>query len=310
MENAIVNVNGSLLNSPHEAAIPVFDRSYLYGDSLYEVARTYNGKLFQMKGHLDRLFESARYCKMNITQTEKELSDECEKTVAAFYEKKENKFTESYCRIIVSRGTGKIGFGLENLLTPTQITVIVQPLNAPSKAQFEKGYHYSIIDRPRNHPAALPPAMKSGNYLNNLLGYLEAREQGAEDALFCDLEGFMTEGSTFNIFYIKNNIVVTSPLEVGILDGITRKITLDLCEKMGIETRVTRYPPSRFFEADEVFMTSTIKEVFPVTRLNGKEVGNKKWKGKPGPLTRKLNEAFREEVCKQLGISKIDERFK
>ena len=295
MENAIVNVQGKFLDRADERAIPVFDRSYLYGDSLYEVARTYDGKLFALDAHLERLAQSARLCKMEFSQTLEHYRDECERSVAEFHRRHKVK-TEAYCRIIVSRGTGAIGFGLENLRTPTQYVIIVQPLNAPGAEQWERGFHYALVDRPRNHPRALPPAMKSGNYLNNLLGYLESREAGAEDALFCDLDGFFTEGSTFNVFYIRQGVVVTSPLEVGILDGITRKLTLRACEKLGIESRVTRFPPGRFFEADEVFMTSTIKEVFPVTKIDGRALGAKKHRGKPGPLTRALQAAFREEV--------------
>jgi branched-chain amino acid aminotransferase len=309
MENAIVNVQGTFLNRPDEGIIPVFDRSYLYGDSLYEVARTYSGQLFQMKGHLERLEQSARLCKMTLSQTTAFIEAECIRSVEKFYQKKENRHFEAYCRVIISRGHGKIGFGLENLQSPTQFTIIVQPLNAPTKSQWEKGFHYALVDRPRNHPRALAPAMKSGNYLNNLLGHLEARESGAEDALFCDLEGFLTEGSTFNLFYIRNGIVVTSPLEVGILDGITRKITLRAAEKIGLETRITRYPPGRLFEADEVFMTSTIKEVFPVTQIDGKKLGSGKTRGLPGPWTRKLLAAFQAEVCKELGFEKLDPRF-
>lgn len=302
MENAIVNVQGTFLDRPGDAAIPVFDRSYLYGDSLYEVARTYKRRLFQMNAHLERLVQSAKLCKMPLSQTPSFYAEECERTLQKFYEKKENRSEEAYCRIIVSRGIGRIGFGVENVLTPTQYVIIVQPLGAPSKAQWKKGFRYEIVDRARNHPRALPPAMKSGNYLNNLLGYLEAREAGAEDALFCDLEGFMTEGSTFNLFYVKDGIVVTSPLDVGILDGITRKITLKVAEELGLETRITRYPPSRLFEADEVFMTSTIKEVFPVTQINGKKLGKAKWKGTPGPITEKLSNAFSKEVERELKL--------
>ncbi len=293
--NAVVNVNG-VLKKPNEALdpfLPVFDRSYLYGDSLYEVARTYRGKFLHLEEHLIRLFKSASLCRMKLSQPISVYKSECEKSLASFLSVPGNENLEAYCRIIVSRGTGKIGFGEENLLTPTQFVVIVQPLSPPTAAQFEKGYRYPISQqRIRNHPRATDPAMKSGNYLNSLLAYLESTRDGYDDALLCDAQGFITEGTTFNIFYVRRGIIATAPLDIGILDGITRRHVIDVARKLGLEVREVRYPKERLYEADEVFMTSTIKEVFPVTELDGKKIAS----GKPGPLTRRLAEAFSADV--------------
>lgn len=297
--NAVVNVNGALKKPEESLAphVPVFDRSYLYGDSLYEVARTYNGQFLHLEEHLIRLFKSASLCRMKLSQSISTYQTECEKTLRAFLAVPGNQNLEAYCRIVVSRGTGKIGFGEENLLTPTQFVIIVQPLIPPTAVQFEKGYRYQISnERIRNHPRAMDPAMKSGNYLNSLLAYLESTKVGFDDALLCDGQGFVTEGTTFNIFYIRRGIIATAPLDIGILDGITRRHAMTVARKLGIEVREVRYPKERLYEADEVFMTSTIKEVFPVTQLDGKKIAN----GKPGPITRKLAQAFSADVKKIL----------
>ena len=297
MLNVILNVNGRLL-PPEDAlkpVIPAFDRSYLYGDSLYEVARTYESRFLFLEEHLLRLAKSAALCRMALSQPISHYRAECEKALKAFQALPGQAKTEAYCRIVVSRGTGKIGFGEENLLTPTQYVIIVQPLAPPTAEQFEKGFNYQISrTRLRNHPRATDPAMKSGNYLNSLLAYLEATKDGFHDALLCDAQGFITEGTTFNIFYVRRGIVATSPLDVGILDGITRRHAIRIARGLGLEVREVRFPKERLYEADEVFMTSSIKEVFPVTALDGRKLAD----GKPGPLTRKLAQAVHADALR------------
>jgi branched-chain amino acid aminotransferase len=145
-----------------------------------------------------------------------------------------------------------------------------------------------VVDRFRNHPKALDPAMKSGNYLNNLLSYLEGTTRGDDDALICDHEGFVTEGTTFNIFYVRRGIICTPPLPVGILDGITRRTVIAQARNLGLEVRESYFPKQRLYEADEVFATSTLKEVMAVTRVDGKKIA----KGSPGPITARLRQGF------------------
>ena len=302
MQNIILNVNGELKN-PLDPVIPAFDRSFLYGDSLYEVARTYKGRFFALEDHLLRLAKSAELCHMKLSQPLSLYKKECEQSLSAFYAIKANKNKDAYCRLIVSRGTGKIGFGTDNLLTDTQFFIIVQPLPALTEADFEKGAHYKIVKRLRNDKRALDPAMKSGNYLNSLLAFLEAKQPGsphssAEDALMLDSQGFMTEGTTFNIFYVNRGIVATSPLDIGILDGITRRHTLRIAKKLGIETREVRYKPEYMLQADEVFMTSTTKEIFPVTKIDNKKIAN----GKPGKITRLLAQHLHQDIMRRLSL--------
>lgn len=294
----LVNINGQLL-SAEQAKVSAFDRSYLYGDSLYEVARTYGGQFFELEGHLERLAKSAELCHMVLSQKLEEYHREILRTHDEW--KKTHRDCEAYCRIVVSRGEGRIGFGLNCLTTPTLYTIIVQPLETPAPEKFQKGYSFQVAKRLRNDPRALDPAMKSGNYLNSLLAYLEAASEQYDDALLCNAEGHLTEGTTFNIFYIRRGIIATPPLDIGILDGITRRQVIDMTRKLGYEVREVRFPKERLYEADEVFMTSSIKEVFPVTRIDGKKIGN----GTPGKITRKLHDEFAklitERTQKQLG---------
>lgn len=293
MQNAIVNVNGQIL-SPSEATSPelrtisVFDRAYLYGDSLYEVVRSYEGKFYLLDEHLERLQKSAELCRMVLDQSLETYKEEILKTHQAF--QKHFKAKEAYARIIVSRGIGKIGFAKNCVGTPTQFTVILTPLEPPTAQQFEEGMKLQVVRRLRNDPRALSPAMKSGNYLNSLLAYLEANDAGFTDALLCNSEGHLTEGTTFNIFYIRRGIIATPPLDIGILDGITRRRVFQLAEQAGIPCREVRFPKERLLEADEVFVSSSIREVFPVTQVDEVRIGD----GTPGPITRQLNAAYRE----------------
>lgn len=289
MNQALVNINGQISDSA-SAKISVFDRGFLYGDSIYEVIRTYRGKFFAMDEHLDRLEKSAGLLHMNISQSKDELENECERTLAAFRSVHPDR--EAYCRIIVTRGVGKIGFSRSCVETPTQVIVIVQPIESPSLETREKGIALKIVDRLRNDRRALDPAMKSGNYLNSVLAYLEAQDEGFDDAILCDSTGHVTEGTTFNLFYVKNGELATSPLDIGILDGITRRAVIQIARDLKIPVIETRFSKEHLYEADEVFITGSVKEVLAVTRLDHLKVRN----GKPGPITRKLSQEFNRWV--------------
>lgn len=229
---------------------------------------------------------------MILSQKRSDYVREINRSFEAWRKLDGNHAFEAYCRLVVSRGEGTIGFGLNNLTSPTLFTIILQRLEPPTAQQYKQGAHLQVSQRLRNDPRALDPAMKSGNYLNSLLAYLEAAAQRYDDALMCNSEGHLTEGTTFNIFYIKRGIVVTPPLDVGILDGITRRKTMEHAVKLGLEVREVRFPKERLYEADEVFLSSSIKEVFPVTRIDGKKVGN----GSPGLLTQALGDEFRKAI--------------
>jgi branched-chain amino acid aminotransferase len=272
VQNAVVWVNGKILN-PSEAKVSVYDRSYLYGDSLYEVVRTYHGRFFAMKEHLARLHASARLCHFDVTQSDAEIIQACESSLQAFQKFVRQPQADAYCRIIVSRGEGKIGFGKNCLTTGSLVTVIVQPIEAPTDAKRREGIRLRFAERIRLDRRALEPAIKSGNYLNCLLAYLEAVEATGEDALLCDGDGFVSEGTTFNVFYVKRGILVTPPLDIGILEGITRRLVIEIARKNGIPVREARFPRERIYEADEAFLTGTIKEILPIREIEGRRIG-------------------------------------
>jgi len=294
MQNVTINVNGQIVGFD-EAKVSVFDRGYLYGDSLYEVVRSYNGQFFLLDEHLKRLEKSSELCHMTLGQSLNVYRDEIYRTFQVFKTQPENEKCEAYARIIVSRGIGSIGFGLSSLLSSTQYTIIIREIEAPPPEQYKKGVKLKISERLRNDRRALDPAMKSGNYLNSLLAYLEATAENYEDALLCNAEGHVTEGTTSNIFYARRGILATPPLDVGILDGITRRHILQLAAELQYPIREVRFPRARLLEADEVFLTSTIKEVIPVIQIDQTPIGN----GAPGPMTRRLHELYRKSLPKR-----------
>lgn len=306
MQNTIVNVNGQIQTfDPAKAhldyRISTFDRSYLYGDSLYEVARTYGGRFFALDEHLRRLELSGHLCKMEFKQSLAHYKAEMQRSLELFYKELGQRpgpgAPEAYCRIVISRGEGKIGFGNNCVASSTLYTIIVQKLDEPSSEQLAKGYKMQISRRLRNDPRALDPAMKSGNYLNSLLAYLDAAEERFDDALLVNYDDFLTEGTTFNLFYVNRGIIATPPLDIGILDGITRRKLIDLAREIGLEVREVRFPRERLYEADEVFLSSTIKEAFPITQVDEHKIG----KGKPGPITMRLRAEFQKRVKAEMG---------
>ncbi len=293
-QNAIIWIQGKLCR-PSEAKVSVYDRSYLYGDSLYEVVRTYHGQVYGMKDHLARLRATARLCSLDIAQSNKDIDSACQETIGAYQKQEGNPRADVYCRLVISRGEGKIGFGKNNLETKSLLTVIVQPIEEPSEAKRKEGAKLKIVERLRLDRRALEPAAKTGNYLNCLLAYIEAAEAGFDDALMCDEDGHVTEGTTFNLFYVKRGILVTPPLDIGILDGITRREVIELARGLGVPVRETRFPKERLYEADEVFLTGTIKEIMPVSNIDGRAIGAKT-QTSPRPVTDRLWAEFRNRT--------------
>ena len=294
----LINLNGEIIPIS-EAKVSVFDRSCLYGDSLYEVVRTYQGKPFRLKEHLKRMEKSAALCQMKLSQPASLFESQILRSIEAFRKQKGHEQDDVYVRIIVSRGSGKIGFGLGGIETPTLYVIIVEPISLFPNKKFSTGAKLQISKRIRNHPKALDPAMKSGNYLNSLLAYLTAAEAGYDDALMLDQQGFLTEGTTYNLFYVNRGIVGTAPLDVGILDGVTRRAILNLCIEMRIPLREVRFPKNYLYEADEVFISSSLKEVMPVLNLDGKKIAN----GKPGQVTTALAKGFAALVRNELKLT-------
>jgi len=268
---------------PEEAKISVFDRGFLYGDSVYETIGTVHGRLFAATDHLVRLERSAERIGLR-TPPRAELERAIAETMAAAGN------AESRVRIMVSRGPGKLDLDPASAHDP-KLIVIVGPLNPPSPEMYRRGVGVAIVSVARNSPRAIDPAVKSGNYLNNVLALGEARRRdGAYEAILCAADGSIAEGASSNVFVVSAGAVLTPPTEIGILDGITRAKVLELCRANEIPARPVRLSPEELRGADEVFITSATRAVLPVTRVDGQPVGT----GEPGPVTRRLMGAYDE----------------
>jgi len=285
----LLNVEGKLC-PPEEAVVPVMDRGFLYGDSVYEVVRTYGGRVFELDRHLKRMEQSAERIGLVLPPRQKVI-DELQRTLDAA------KNPESYARIIVTRGDGEFGLGAHLAGSQSRLIFMIRPLVLPTEAQYEKGLSLAVARTRRNSPQTLDPALKTGNYLNNVMALREAHAAGADDAVLLDLQGRVTEATTSNIFFVHNNVIVTPPLRLGMLEGVTRAVTLIVAQREGLLTREEPHGPEALAAADEVFLTSTIREVMPVTQLifleSSEEPKRPVGDGKPGPIAKRLRGAFR-----------------
>lgn len=290
--SVVCNVEGKLV-PPEQAVVPVLDRGFLYGDSVYEVVRTYDARPFELERHLARMERTAQRIDLALPPREV-LARELQRTLDAA----DNP--ESYARIVVTRGTGE--FGLSPFLARGQnrLVVIVRPLSLPPEEQYESGLQMAIAKIRRNPPQALDPALKTGNYLNNILALREAHEAGADDAILLDLRGRVTEGTTSNVFFVQHGVLVTPPLALGMLEGVTRALFIEIAREEGLILREEPHGPEALAAADEVFMTSTLREAMPVTSLAFLESSGDQFRkvgdGRPGPVTQRLRAAFRAYV--------------
>jgi branched-chain amino acid aminotransferase len=290
--SVVCNVEGKLV-PPEQAVVPVLDRGFLYGDSVYEVVRTYDARPFELERHLARMERTAQRIDLALPPREV-LARELQRTLDAA----DNP--ESYARIVVTRGTGE--FGLSPFLARGQnrLVVIVRPLSLPPEEQYERGLQMAIAKIRRNPPQALDPALKTGNYLNNILALREAHEAGADDAILLDLRGRVTEGTTSNVFFVQHGVLVTPPLALGMLEGVTRALFIEIAREEGLILREEPHGPEALAAADEVFMTSTLREAMPVTSLAFLESSGDQFRkvgdGRPGPVTQRLRAAFRAYV--------------
>jgi branched-chain amino acid aminotransferase len=259
------------------AKISVFDHGLLYGDGVFEGIRAYNGRVFKLKEHIDRLYASAKAILLTIPITP-------EKMMAAVVETcRRNKVRDGYVRLVVTRGVGTLGLNPNRCKNPSVI-IIAGKIQLYPPELYQKGMEMITVPTVRNLHSALNPAIKSLNYLNNILAKIEANNAGCEEALMLNAEGFVAECTGDNIFVIRDSHVFTPPLAAGALYGITRRVVMEIAAEAGLEVsepNLTRYD---MFNADECFLTGTGAELVPVVRIDGRVIGN----GKPGPITTRL----------------------
>ncbi len=277
-----VYINGSFFPRD-EAKISVFDHGLLYGDGVFEGLRSYGGNVFHMADHIDRLFESAKAIRMHIPLSHEEMADAVNQSIKA------NKIKDGYVRLIVTRGSGTLGLDPTRCSVP-QIIIIADSIMLYPEEYYEHGLEIITSSVIRNHPAALSPRIKSLNYLNNILAKIEGLKAGCIEALMLNHKGEVAECTGDNIFLVKRGVLLTPPLDAGILDGVTRDVVIQLAKKQEVEVHETALTKHDVYIADECFLTGTAAEVIPVVRVDDRQIGD----GKPGPVTRDLKKRFAE----------------
>jgi branched-chain amino acid aminotransferase len=264
-----------------DARISVFDHGLLYGDGIFEGIRAYNGRVFKLKEHIDRLFCSAKSILLEIPMSHAVLM----KTVVETCRR--NRIRDGYIRLLVTRGVGTLGLNPNRCKRPS-IIVIADRIQLYPPAYYQKGLSIVTVPTARNLHSALNPAIKSLNYLNNILAKIEANNAGCEEAIMLNAEGFVSECTGDNLFLVKEGQLFTPPLSAGALYGITRRVVMELAEQDGIrvsEPNLTRYD---VFNADECFLSGTGAELIPVVKVDGRVIGT----GRPGRVTRRLVDAY------------------
>jgi len=260
-----------------DAKVSVFDHGLLYGDGIFEGIRAYNGRVFRLKEHIDRLFSSAKAILLTIPMSHAEIMK------AVVESCRENKIRDGYIRLIVTRGVGTLGLNPNRCENPSVI-IIADKIQLYPPEFYERGLEIITVPTVRSLHSALNPAIKSLNYLNNILAKIEANNAGCEEAIMLNAEGFVAECTGDNVFIVQKGRLFTPPLSAGALYGITRQVVMELAAQAGIpvgEPNLTRYD---LFNADECFVTGTGAEIVPVVKIDGRVIGT----GKPGALTRKL----------------------
>lgn len=284
MSEQLIYVNGEFVTKD-KAVVSVYDHGFLYGDGVFEGIRAYNGNVFRLTEHLVRLYESAKSIMLEIPQTIEEMEQIILETLRL------NKLQSGYIRLVVSRGKGNLGIDPRSCPTPTVIC-IAEELALFPKELYETGVEVISASYRRNRSDVLSPKTKSLNYLNNVLVKIEANQAGVPEALMMNDQGYVAEGSSDNIFIVKNGVIMTPPGYVGALVGITRNAIMEVAEKKGYIVKEEVFTRHDVYVADEVFLTGTAAEVIAAVKIDGRVIGD----GKPGPITNDILKGFREIV--------------
>jgi len=269
-----INFNGDI---QEEAYISILDHGFLFGDSIYEVICTNKGKPCFLDDHLKRLYASASAISLDIPRNHQWIKENINATLMAAGN------SESYVRVIITRGVGELDIDPSSCLEPN-IIIFIKSIPIIPDEYYEKGIEVSLVSIKRNSRDSLNPAVKTGNYLNNILAKMEAQKIGAEDAIMVNPWGQLTEATTSNIFFVKNGCIHTPETDCGILSGITREKIIQLAHENGIAIEEGKWLGDELINVDEIFLSGTVKKIMPVSILDNHPVGD----GKPGPITNKL----------------------
>lgn len=266
-----------------QAVVSVFDHGLLYGDGVFEGIRVYSGRVFELAAHLKRLYESAKVIRLTIPMEIGQLTKATEQTVVA------NNITDGYIRLVITRGKGNLGL---NPFTCQKagVIIIASKIQLYPEELYERGMKVISAVTVRNHPLAIPPQVKSLNYLNNILAKIEALDNNVPEAIMYNHEGFVAEATGDNIFIVRDGVIYTPPCQAGSLEGITRSVVMKLARQENIpvvERNLTRFD---LYVADEFFLTGTAAEVIGIVEIDGRVIGS----GKPGAITQRLRTKFFE----------------
>jgi branched-chain amino acid aminotransferase len=277
-----IYLNGSLVPK-EKAVVSVFDHGLLYGDGVFEGIRAYNGRVFRLKEHLDRLYRSAQAIVLDIGMSVEKMQEAVLQTLRA------NGLRDAYIRLVVTRGVGDLGLDPKKCPRAT-VFIIADKIALYPEECYTQGLEVNTVSTRRNSSQALNPNIKSLNYLNNILAKIEAGVSGAREAIMLSLEGYVAECTGDNIFYVLGNRLVTPPSAAGALEGITRGAVIELASSVELVPEEKLFTPFNLYTAEEVFLTGTAAEVIPVVRIDARPIGQ----GKPGPKTQRLMKAFHE----------------
>lgn len=278
----LIYIDGEFLPKA-EAKVSVFDHGLLYGDGVFEGIRSYNGRVFKLDEHLERLYDSAKSIMLQIPIPIETMKERVLETLRL------NHLTEAYIRLVVTRGVGDLGLDPDKCPMPSIIIIADKIALYPPKF-YEEGLEIVTVSIRRNYAEAINPRIKSLNYLNNILAKIEGKQAGAEEVLMLNAEGYVVECSGDNIFWIKNEVLVTPPVHMGILEGVTRNSVIDLAREAGMQVEERVFTRHDLYIADEIFLTGTAAEVIPVVKVDQRVIGD----GQPGKVTQKLIAAFRQ----------------
>ena len=273
------------LHDKADAKISVYDHGLLYGDGVFEGVRVYHGRIFESDAHLGRLYDSAKAIRLTIPMSREQLRSAMEETVLA------NNFRDCYLRVIVTRGVGYLGLNPNKCPRPS-IIIIADLIELYAKEIYESGMAVITASVIRNHPNAVSPRIKSLNYLNNILAKIEAADAGVPEAIMLNHDGNVAECTADNIFIVQGGQVQTPTTHDGILEGVTRRVIMELCGRLGIPCVEKTLQRHDLYIATECFLTGTAAEVIPVTKIDGRIIGT----GERGAVTNRLQQAFRAHV--------------
>ena len=280
-----VYVNGRITPAG-DAVIPVYDHGFLYGEGIYETLRTYAGVPFLYDRHVRRLRASASHLALDVPFSDAALLGWINDTVAAAGE-----MDEAYIRVLLTRGIGELTYDVGATPTPS-LVIIVKPLDDPPARILTEGITISLVSILRNHPGSVNPIIKSNNLLNNALAMQEANRRGADEGLMCNYRGELSECSQANFFLVRRGAALTPASEAGLLEGVTRAFLFEVGQDVGVDVRSETLFPADLDTAEEAFITSTTRELSPVTRIDSRIIGA----GRPGAVTMKLLEGYRRRA--------------